>query len=214
MEIEKRFIASEVFAEMSADPTPMPIIRGVAPVFNAISDVLVDPQVGVFREVIEPQALDGVMTAAFDIRGRFDHRTLLGRTKNGTMLLNKTEKGLEYTIFVNPNDPEAMAAYAKVKRQDADGSSFMFTVPEGGDTWEMQDGVPLRRVKEIAELMDVGPVTFPAYPQTSADARSKFTNMRQAQTTPTAPEGADGAPAEARARTLDLMQMDIDLDKE
>lgn len=220
--IEQRFLDMDVLAEMSSDPTPIPVIRGIAPVFNAISEVLVDPDLGMFRELIEPTALDKVMAnALLDTRARFDHKILLGRTKNGTLYLNKTEKGLEYTIYINPDDPEAMSAYEKVRRKDVDGSSFMFTVPEGGDVWEMQDGIPLRRVKEFNELMDVGPVTFPAYPQTSADVRSKFTEMRQAQQKPSAPEGADGGQdvtdqkaAELRAHTLALMQMELEIDQD
>jgi uncharacterized protein len=218
--MEKRFLGMDVFAEMSLDEQPMPIIRGIAPVFNAISDVLVDPDLGVFREVIEPGALD-VALAAADVRGRLDHRILLGRTKSGTLYLNKTDKGLEYTIYINPNDHEAMDAYEKVRRKDVDGSSFMFVVARGGEKWEMQDdGIPLRRVIVIEELMDVGPVTYPAYPQTSADARSKILELRQSRQADPSPEGAETEAAANRQKaeserlTLDLMSMEIEIDKE
>jgi HK97 family phage prohead protease len=217
--IEKRFIGMDVVAEMSGDDNPIPIIRGIAPVFNAISEVLVEPGIGIFRELIEPGALDTIM-GTLDVRGRFDHKVLLGRTKSGTMTLNRAEAGLEYTIFVNPNDPEAMAAYEKVRRNDADGSSFMFTVAPNGEKWEVQDdGIPLRRVQVIDELMDVGPVTFPAYPQTSANARSKVEELRQQQQTPPTPEDAGGEyletdqKAEKDAQTLALMAMEIELDE-
>ena len=105
--IEQRFIGMEVVAEMSGEDNPFPIIRGVAPVWNSISEVLVEPGLGMFREVIEPGALDTLFEnfGVPDIRGRFDHKVLLGRTKNGTMTLSKTEAGLEYTIFINPNFP-------------------------------------------------------------------------------------------------------------
>lgn len=220
--IEKRFIGMSAIAEMSSDPTPIPIIKGIAPVFNAISEVMVDPELGLFREVIEPGALDGIMDK-LDVRARFDHKVLLGRTKNGTLSLTKTEKGLEWMIFVNPDDREAMDAYSKVRRRDADGSSFMFVVAQGTDTWEMQDGIPLRRVHEISELMDVGPVTFPAYPQTSADTRSKIQELRQSQQQqpPAQPEGDAGAQtetdqtaAESQAHELELMSMEIEIDQD
>lgn len=219
--LEQRFIAMDLVAEMSGDVNPYPIIKGTAPVFNAMSEVLVEPGLGVFREVIEPQALDRLFEKGMpDCRGRFDHKILLGRTKNGTLILEKTDAGVEYTIFVNPSDPEAMGAYEKVRRKDADGSSFMFTVAAGGETWEVLDGIPLRRVTEIEELMDVGPVTFPAYPQTSANARSQVEALLQKQQTPPAPEGMDdGQPgpdqkAENEAQTLQLMAMEIELDEE
>jgi uncharacterized protein len=209
-----------VVAEMSGDVNPFPIIRGIAPVFNAISEVLLDAGVGAFREVIEPQALDKLFEKGMpDTRGRFDHKILLGRTKSGTVTLTRSDAGLEYVIFVNPSDPEAMGAYEKVRRKDADGSSFMFTVAAGGEKWEMQDGIPLRRVQEIEELMDVGPVTFPAYPQTSANARSKVEELLQQRQTPTEPEGAEGEhsepdqKAENDAQTLQLMAMEIEIDE-
>lgn len=101
-----------------------------------------------------------------------------------------------------------------------DGASFMFTVAPGGETWEMQDGVPLRRVREIDELMDVGPVTFPAYPQASASARNKVIELRQQQNEPTEPEGEGGGSpetdqkAERDDQTLALMAMEIEIEQD
>lgn len=214
--IEMRFLDMPVEAYMDAGG--MPVIKGVSPVFNAISDVIISPAIGAFREVIEPQALDKIW-GSLDTRGRMDHKIVLGRTKNNTMILRKTDAGIEYEIYVNPNDPEAMGAYEKVRRKDVDGASFMFTVAPDGEKWEMQDGIPLRRVQEIDELMDVGPVTFPAYPQASANARSKVQELRQQQQAPTEPEGKDGESllADQKAvqddQTLTLMAMEIEIDQ-
>ncbi len=218
-DIEKRFL--DVMPEAITGEGGAFIIRGTSPVFNAISEVLIDPEVGPFREVIEPTALDALFAKGTpDTRGRMDHKIVLGRTKNNTLMLRKTEKGIEYDIFINVDDPEAMSAYRKVQRQDVDGASFMFTVPPNGETWEMQDGMPLRRVKEIDQLMDVGPVTYPAYPQASASARSKVIELRQQQNEPTDPEGEDGESPTADQKavqddqTLTLMAMEIDLDQQ
>lgn len=217
-DIEKRFL--DVMPEAITRDDGMYIIRGTSPVFNAISEVLIDAEIGPFREVIEPTALDVLFAKGTpDTRGRMDHKTVLGRTKNNTLMLRKTEKGIEYDIFINMDDPEAMSAYRKVQRQDIDGASFMFTVAPNGETWEMQDGMPLRRVREIDQLMDVGPVTYPAYPQASANARSKLIELRQQQNEPTEPEGeGDESPAtdqkaEQDALTLQLMAMDIEIDQ-
>lgn len=216
--IEKRFL--DMMPEAMTGDGGMPIIKGVSPVFNAISEVLVDPEIGPFREVIEPQALDKLFAAGMpDTRGRMDHKIVLGRTKNGTLFLTKTDAGIGYEIFVNPHDPEAMGAYEKVRRRDVDGASFMFTVAPGGEKWEIQDGMPLRRVQEIDELMDVGPVTFPAYPQASANARSKVQELRQQQQPPTAPEGTDGESLQVDQKaaqddqTLQLMAMELEIDQ-
>lgn len=217
-DIEKRFL--DMMPEAITGEGGAFIIRGTSPVFNAISEVLIDAEIGPFREVIEPTALDALFAKGMpDTRGRMDHKTVLGRTKNNTLMLRKTEKGIEYDIFINPDDPEALSAYRKVQRQDVDGASFMFTVPPNGETWEMQDGMPLRRVKVIDQLMDVGPVTYPAYPQASASARSKVIKLRQQQNEPTEPEGEGGESLEADQKaaqddqTLQLMAMEIDLDQ-
>ena len=216
--IEKRFLDEMPIA--TTGEGGMLIIRGTSPVFNAISEVLIDAEIGPFREVIEPTALDALFAKGMpDTRGRMDHKIVLGRTKSNTLMLRKTEKGIEYDIFINANDPEAMSAYSKVQRQDVDGASFMFTVAPNGETWEMQDGMPLRRVKEIDQLMDVGPVTYPAYPQASASARSKVIELRQQQNEPTEPEGQGGESptadqkAEQDALTLTLMAMEIEIDQ-
>lgn len=216
--IEKRFL--DLMPEALTGEGGIPIIRGTSPVFNAISEVLVDAEMGPFREVIEPTALDALFAKGTpDTRGRMDHKIVLGRTKNNTLILQKTEKGIEYDIFVNAADTEAMDAYRKVQRGDVDGASFMFTVAPGGETWEMQDDIPLRRVKEIDQLMDVGPVTYPAYPQASANARSKVIELRQQQNEPTEPEGEviespeSDQKAEQDAHTLQLMAMEIELDQ-
>lgn len=215
---EKRFL--DLMPEAVTGDGGIPIIRGISPVFNAISEVLVDAEMGPFREVIEPTALDELFEKGTpDTRGRMDHKIVLGRARNGTLLLRKTEKGIEYDIFVNAADTEAMDAYRKVQRGDVDGASFMFTVAPNGETWEMQDGMPLRRVKEIDQLMDVGPVTYPAYPQASATARSKVIELRQQQNEPTEPEGEGGESpetdqkAEQDALTLQLMAMEIEIDQ-
>lgn len=217
-DMEKRYL--DMMPEAITGEGGIPIIRGTSPVFNAISEVLIDPEVGPFREVIEPTALDALFAKGTpDTRGRMDHKIVLGRTKNNTLILRKTEKGIEYDILVNQDDPEAMSAYRKVQRGDVDGASFMFTVAPDGETWEMQDGFPLRRVRNIDQLMDVGPVTYPAYPQASANARSKVIELRQQQNEPTEPEGEGGESLEADQKaeqdtqTLQLMAMEIDIDQ-
>jgi hypothetical protein len=58
--------------------------------------------------------------------------------------------------------------YSSVKRGDIDAMSFAFCVPENGDEWQ-GNARTLRNV----DLRDVAIVTDPAYPGTSATARSK-----------------------------------------
>ncbi|HET7325975.1 MAG TPA: HK97 family phage prohead protease [Nocardioidaceae bacterium] len=111
-----------------------------------------------------------------DIRSMFNHDTnqLLGRTKSGTLRLSEDDNGLLYEIDVNPDDPMAMGVHARVARGDVDGSSVWFrvirqewTYPDESNELEM----PHRRILE-GQLMETGPVTFPAFAQTTSSARA------------------------------------------
>jgi hypothetical protein len=56
-----------------------------------------------------------------------------------------------------------------------DGSSFAFSVAEGGDIWEKRsDGIYLRKIKKISGLYDVTITANPAYPQTSVGVRNRI----------------------------------------
>lgn len=123
-----------------------------------------------FIEQVDPGAFTKTIQEA-DVRGLGNHDAnwLLGRTKAGTMRLRSDANGLYYEIDVNPEDPDGQRALAKVRRGDWDGSSFSFTTVR--DEWNWQAQPPQRRLLEVA-LIDVGPVTFPAYPDATATSRA------------------------------------------
>lgn len=158
---ELRAIAGE-----NGESTPR--IAGYAAVFKMRSD----PIYGAFVEEIAPGAFDKVLDQ--DVRGLFNHdpNYLLGRTKSGTMRLAVDARGLAYEI--DPPDTQTVRdlVLTPLSRGDMTGSSFTFLVAPGGDTWAEKDGVIVRTIYEIAELRDVGPVAFPAYPDATAAQRS------------------------------------------
>lgn len=199
-EQERRDIRTEVRA-VEVDGSPH--IVGKSPVFSKLSEDL-----GGWREVIEPTAFDSVMASSPDVRGRFDHDLVLGRTKSGTLNLIKESDGISYDITINPDDPEAMAAFARVKRGDVDGASFMFIVDD--DRWEKDaSGEIVRHVITAAALLDVGPVAYPAYPDATAAIRSRIKQFQE-QPAPSAAEAAEvQARQKARSRTLDLISKSI-----
>ena len=147
--------------EVREDPqTGGKIIVGYAAVFNKLSEELWG-----FREKIAPGAFAGVLTN--DVRGLFNHNEtiVLGRSKNGTLELVEDELGLHYRI----KPPKTQAANDVVELLSTgyvDGSSFGFFVDE--DNWDESGDMPIRTIVKIKELIDVGPVTFPAYPDTMA----------------------------------------------
>ena len=108
-----------------------------------------------------------------DIRALADHDTakVLGRTKSQTLSLTVDDKGLYGEITINKNDSEAVNLYERVKRQDIDQCSFGFNIlDETMDT--RADGSTKWTITEI-ELFEVSVVTFPAYSDTSVEARSE-----------------------------------------
>lgn len=180
-----------------------PVIEGSGAVFNRESDDL-----GGFVELIEPGFFDDVM--GDDVRALWNHNDdiPLGRSVIGTLDLAQSDKSLDYVIWINEDDQEAMSKYAKVKRGDVSESSFAFTVKRqgrgdamDGDRWESVDGKTVRILVKggCRQLFDVSPVTYPAYPQTnvSADVRSRFEQFQQSLAG--GPEG-DGESLEAQVR--------------
>lgn len=137
--------------------------EGYAFKYGAIADL------GGFTEEIATGAADEVMND--DVRGLFNHdpNILLGR--NGkTMTLSNDAIGLKYRIKYNPNDPDHVRIMEKVKRGDVSQSSFAFRTKE--DKWEKRNGKDHRTLLKFKRLIDVSPVTYPAYPDATVGARS------------------------------------------
>jgi hypothetical protein len=121
-----------------------------------------------------------VLSRPDDARGLFNHdaNQVLGRVGAGTLKLALDATGLRYEIA--PGDTSvARDVLEFVRRGEVSGSSFSFRLERGGQTWttvtEGPDGYvdELREITDVAELFDVGPVTFPAYEGTSADLREQ-----------------------------------------
>lgn len=110
-----------------------------------------------------------------DVRACFNHdpSQLLGRLQAGTLQLSVDAVGLRYEV--EPPDTElGRQVVASVRRGDVTGSSFSFNHRITRWVETERDG---RRVT-VCELLDVtlfdvGPVTFPAYPATTAGARAE-----------------------------------------
>lgn len=134
-------------------------------------DLSVD--MGGWREIIVPGAFQ---IEGEDIRSLWQHdmSKVLGRTSAGTMSLTEDERGI-YPDITPPATSWAQDALVSLKRGDVSGFSFGFWVLE--DEWLVMGREVLRRVLR-GELVEVSPVTFPAYPTTSAQVRSKAAELR------------------------------------
>ncbi|POP53072.1 HK97 family phage prohead protease [Zhongshania marina] len=163
---EERVFSSSLKIEQRAEgDNKVPMIVGYAAVFDSLSENL-----GGFREQIAVGAFDGVL--GDDVRCAFNHdpSMILGRTVSGTLRISVDGTGLRYEC--DPPDTQvARDLMVSLERKDVDQSSFRFTVDE--DSWdEDDDGRVVRTIKKFKRLIDVSPVTYPAYPDTSVAQRS------------------------------------------
>lgn len=152
---------------------------------------------GWYDEIIERGALD--TTDLKDVRFLVNHNTEMiplarsrNNTVNSTMQMEIDEKGMKIRVDLDTeNNTEAKSLYSAVERGDIDGMSFMFTVDE--DRWEDIDSDhPTRNILKISKVFEVSAVTFPAYEDTSIQARGLSDALDSAK------ESLENVKAEAR----------------
>lgn len=167
----------EIDMEVRALENGAPLIDGYAVVFDSWSEVMLDARGRKFRERIAPTAFDRVLAGAPDIRALWNHNAdlPLGRTRNNTLRVTKSSAGLRIELEP-PQTSWGADAVASIRRGDVSGMSFAFAVRSeggGGDTWEKPgaDGISHRTITD-ADLFEISPVTFPAYPATQVMVRS------------------------------------------
>ena len=138
-------------------------IEGYFAVFNSNYEIMPG-----MSESIAPGAFAD--TLGGDIRALIDHETMyvLGRNKAGTLELREDAHGLWGSILLNPNDQDAMNLYARVQRGDVDQCSFGFDILEES---EVHVNGNVHWTIEKVKLYEVSCCTFPAYAESSIQAR-------------------------------------------
>lgn len=189
------------------------VIVGTPIVFN--QDTIMQDYAGQYYERIDSNALNDANLD--DVMLFINHDTkkiALARSKRGnansTMSFSIDSEGLHIRAVLDiENNLEARALYSAIKRGDMDGMSFMFRIKDfewlGIDT-----DMPTFVIKSISIVHEVSVVNFPAYPQTSVNARSSD------EETPTSLlEEAKKAYAEetARSKELEIKKQELELAK-
>jgi uncharacterized protein len=148
-------------AEVRAAGKPM-VLEGYAALYNEVTNL------GSFEERIAPGAFAGRLED--DVRLLLNHEGApLARTKNGTLKLEDDDKGLFYRAEII--DTQAgRDLYAMVQRGNITQSSFGFTIEE-----QEIDSDGVRVINKVGRLLDVSPVTYPAYEATEVHARKEGT---------------------------------------
>jgi len=145
-------------------------LEGRPIVYDARTDL------GWYDEIIENGALAD--TDLKDVRFLINHNTdmiPLARSRNNnansTMQMSVDDEGMAIRVDLDTeNNSEAKALYSAVERGDISGMSFMFQVDK--DAWDDVDtDHPTRTIRSIKRVLEVSAVTFPAYEQTSIQAR-------------------------------------------
>ena len=165
-------------------------VRGYAAVYNSDSEWM-----GGFYEQIAKGAFDDVMDNDTRAYWNHDESLLLGRVSSGTLRMSTDDRGLYYEVDL-PNTSYANDLVELMKRGDVNQSSFAFLIER--DRWEERDGKTYRIIEKVSRLLDVSPVSQPAYP----DATSEL--MMRKDT----PE-SEGAEVEVQAEAEEMSDIEI-----
>lgn len=126
-----------------------------------------------FVEEIAEGAFDESLKVR-DVVGLWSHDTsqVLGNTKSKTLRIENDKKELRFELDI-PNTTVGNDAWELIKRGDVDGVSFGMKVAK--DKWsseERENGKLYKRSILNAELYEISPVAFPAYPTNEVSVRS------------------------------------------
>jgi len=158
------------------------VITGYSAVFYRAGDPDTQFEIspGVFERIM-PGAFDRAIRED-DVYALFNHQEseVLGRNKAGTCKLTVDDIGLHYEARL-PDTQTARDVKTLIDRGEVTGSSFAFEI--GDENRRFEDNAQILEITEVKPLFDVGPVTFPAYRATTAQARKSFSESRQQSTT-------------------------------
>ena len=148
-----------------------------------------------------------------DIRALWNHMTyiVLGRNKAGTLRLVDAEGGVDVEIDC-PNTEEGRSKYESIKRGDVTQMSFGFDDLEVIER-VIREGDKKIYIREVVKLKlwEVSPVTFPAYENTSIEARSKDLQQRMEKIEALLSETSECRDGATASREALLMEQEIKL---
>ena len=155
------------FEIRAAEKSGAMTMTGRAVVFD--TPALIHDPLGDYTEIIRAGALEGADLS--DVHLFYGHdltKVPLARVPK-TMQLSISPAGLDITAEL-PDTEAAREVYQAVQRGDLSGMSFAFTVPAGGDEYDPRTNT--RTINRIDKILEISVVPYPAYQQTSVEARS------------------------------------------
>jgi HK97 family phage prohead protease len=191
-----------------------PVIAGHFAVFDEISAPL-----GGFREIIKPGAFAESLASGGDVKALRNHDPdkILGSVAAGSLTLREDGHGLYAEIRPKAITRDVSETIELISAGELRSASFAFQATD--EEWTRRDGEDVREVR-AARLIDVSPVTYPAYESagvylralrtinggelTIDEIRDTLTPIKREN------EGAHGEPAILQA--LDILQAELDLE--
>ncbi len=174
--LERRFTAGLQLRELEKPQDGrIATLSGYAAVFNSLSEDL-----GGFREFIRKGAFSQSLSRGDDIRALVGHDTtlIIGRRSAKTLEVKEDDKGLAVEIAV-PDTTAGRDLVVSVKRGDLTGMSFGFATVKDEWTRQTKDGDTVyRRELLVVDLFEVSAVAFPAYADTSVEARGDVRSLK------------------------------------
>lgn len=196
------------FSELRVvDQAGKKVLVGYSAMYDSWSETLG----GWFREIIRPGAFTNALTRS-DPRCLFNHDSnlILGRMKPGTLRLVDDARGLRMECDL-PKTTAAADVEESIRRGDVDGQSFSFTTKTDRWTFHQEPNVPAdRELLEVDELYDVGPVVYPAYPETSVGLRSREVNRELLEAAKRMQQENPASFPRSRAASLALAEAELD----
>lgn len=150
------------------------VVYGRPVVFDAPTTIN-DPM-GQYTEVIQRNALNGVDLGDTRLLYNHDFSKIPLAKAPKTMQLSIDEKGLNMRAVL-PDTEEGRSVYTAVKRGDLTGMSFSFTCDKAGSHYDVEKRT--RTISKINKLYECSIVPYPAYQQTSVEARSQMQEAEQ-----------------------------------
>lgn len=157
-----QYRSAEPVVRMATRADGVEVITGYAAVWNRYSQNL-----GGWVEQLRPDVFSESMANDDQIASyNHEYARLLGRRSSGTVTLEADDVGLRYEIPYDPEDDDHRLVRRKIQRGDVRGSSFTFRWLPDGEEWSYTDQGMLLCTVTRAQLLEVAPVVFPAYPAT------------------------------------------------
>lgn len=215
--LERRFTPGLVELRAAAEgDTKTARLGGYAAKFNTRSENMGYGDIE-YYEVIEPGFFDNVL--GDDVRCLFNHdaNLIIARTASKTCRIKQDATGLDYDADASAEQSYVSDLLVSLRRKDVTQSSFAFRVGRDGQRWVEEGNVITRYLKKggCLRLYDVSPVTYPAYPDATSEARGLHAIIEEARKA--GQLGKDAGAALARAleikhahmrRTLDLAALE------